>query len=60
MALTDKQTDRRTWQIYDRLGPEGQFGENYHCFLSHLAMKVKTAPAYSSLTSGNKITSRLG
>ena len=24
---TDKQTDRRTWRIVDRIGPDGRFSE---------------------------------
>ena len=27
-TLTNKQTDRRTWQLLDQLGPEGRVGEN--------------------------------
>ena len=26
-VFTDKQTDRRTWQIIDQISPEGRFGE---------------------------------
>ena len=28
MAQNDRQTDRRTWRLYDQLGQEGRVGEN--------------------------------
>ena len=33
--MTDRQTDIRTWRLYDQPGPKGQVGENYRTNVEH-------------------------